>query len=117
MKRFNLETQAWEGEDEPPLTSLGYLQSIYRDENQSPNMRIRCAVEALPYENPRVSAVAVSHMNGSDFATALERAILRSRLPTPLPPPKQIEARPVEQVSAQEMKKPFPQYRNNFRRY
>ena len=34
MKQFNLETQAWEGEDDPPLTSLKYLQSMYRDENQ-----------------------------------------------------------------------------------
>jgi hypothetical protein len=28
-------SQAWEGEDDPPLTSLKYLQSIYRDENQA----------------------------------------------------------------------------------
>lgn len=25
-------------------------------------VRIRCAVEALPYENPRVSAIAISNM-------------------------------------------------------
>jgi len=86
------------------------LQSIYRDENRPDSMRIRCAVEALPYENPRVSAVAVSHMNDQDFATALDRAIERSRSPLPLPAPKQIEAR-VEQVSAETMKRPFSRYR------
>jgi hypothetical protein len=114
MKQFNLETQEWEGEDAPPLTSLGYLQSIYRDENQSPSMRIRCAVEALPYENPRVSAITVTSMSGQSFAEALERAIERSKQPVPLPPPKVIEA---EQVSASHLKRPFSNYRNNYRRY
>jgi hypothetical protein len=74
MRQFNLETQTWEGEDEP-ITSLQYLQSIYRDGNRPDSMRIRCAVEALPYENPRVSAVAVTHMNNQSFADALERCI------------------------------------------
>src|SRR5262245_34206468 len=95
MREFNLETHAWEGEDEP-ITSLGYLQSICRDENRPDSMRIRSAVEALPYENPRVSAVAVSHMNGNDFASALERAILRSKSPLPLPAPNTIEHDPGE---------------------
>jgi len=65
-----------------------------------------------------VSAVAVTHMDGSDFATALDRAIERSGVnkPTPLPAPKVIEARPVEQVSAEELKRPFPAYRNNYTR-
>jgi len=34
----------------------------------------------------------------------------------PLPPPKVIEAT-VEQIPAETMKMPFPQYRNNFRRF
>ena len=116
MRQFNLETQEWEGEDDEPLTSLEYLQSIYRDENQLTSTRIRCAVEALPYENPRVSAVAVTHMNDNDFATALERAIIRSGInPKPLSPPKMIEHEPP--VSPEDMKRPFSRYRNNFRRY
>ena len=34
-------------------TSLQLLQAIYRDKKQALNVRVRCAVEALPYENPR----------------------------------------------------------------
>ena len=97
-------------------TSLELLQNVYRNRKQPLNVRVRCAVEALAHEYPRVSAVAVSHMSGNDFASALERAIERSGVkPTPLPPPKVIAT--VEQVSAETMKKPFSNYRNNFRRY
>jgi hypothetical protein len=50
-------------------------------------VRVRCAIEALAHEYPKVSAVQVSHMNGQDFASALERAIQRSQSPLPLPAP------------------------------
>jgi hypothetical protein len=104
MRQFNLETQEWEGEGDEPLTSLGYLQSIYRDENQSTSVRIRCAVEALPYENPRVSAIAISNMNGQSFAEALERAIIRSQQPPLL-------NGPAEPLPATVARKPFQHYR------
>ena len=90
MRQFNLERQEWEGEEDEPLTSLGYLQSIYRDENQSTSMRIRCAVEALPYENPKLSATAITTMNGNTFAEALERAINRSQGPLLLNSPPEL---------------------------
>jgi hypothetical protein len=90
-------------------TSLQLLQTVYRDRKQPLNVRVRCAVEALAHEYPRVSAVAVSHMNGHDFASALERAIERSKKPLPLPPPKVIEHEPP--VTATEMKAPFSRYR------
>jgi hypothetical protein len=93
-------------------TSLQLLQTVYKDRKQPLNIRVRCAVEALAHEYPRVSAVAVSHMDGQDFATALERAIERSKKPTPT----MIEAQPVEQISAEKLKGPFPVYRNNYRR-
>jgi hypothetical protein len=48
-----------------------------------------CAVEALPYENPKLSAVAVASMSGNEFAQRLDRAIARSR-------PVLIEAKAVE---------------------
>ena len=90
-------------------TSLQLLQNVYRNRKQPLNVRVRCAVEALAHEYPRVSAVAVSHINGNDFASALERAIQRSRQPLPLPAPKTIEHDPP--VSAEEMKRPFSRYR------
>jgi ParB-like chromosome segregation protein Spo0J len=37
--------------------------------------RMRAAIEALPFETPRVSAVAVGYLTGADFATRLERAV------------------------------------------
>jgi hypothetical protein len=61
---------------------------------------VRCAVEALAHEYPRVSAVAVTHMGGKCFAEALERAIERSKAPAP----KTIEHDP---LPAEEMKRPF----------
>src|SRR5215469_7365984 len=94
------EQQGPEGE-----TSLQLLQTVYRDRKQPLNVRVRCAVEALAHEYPRVSAVAVSHMNGQDFASALERAIQRSKQPLPLPGPKTIEH------DAAELKTPHQRYR------
>jgi hypothetical protein len=108
MKQFNLETQAWEGEDDPPLTSLKYLQSIYRDENRPDNMRIRCAVEALPYENPKLGVTAHVSVDGS-FAERLERALVRSAQSAVLLNPPAIEHE--ELVSANDMKRPFQSYR------
>jgi hypothetical protein len=93
-------------------TSLQLLQTVYRDRKQPLNVRVRCAVEALAHEYPRVSAVAVASMSGQSFAEALERAIERSTKP----PPKVIEHEPPE-LPAKDLKGPFPNYRNNYRRF
>src|SRR6516162_3914470 len=74
-------------EGPPGETSLQLLQTVYRDRKQPLNVRVRCAVEALAHEYPRVSAVAVTSMSGQSFAEALERAIKRSEQPLPLPAP------------------------------
>jgi len=50
-------------------------------------------------------------MDGKSFAEALDRAIARSNSPVPL------LNGPVEQLPAEELKRPMPRYRNNFRRY
>jgi hypothetical protein len=59
-------------------TALALLQSVYRNPQVPLPVRIRCASEALPYEAPRLSAMAAASLNGNDFATALDRAIMRS---------------------------------------
>jgi hypothetical protein len=98
-------------------TSLQLLQTVYRDRSQPLNVRVRCAVEALAHEYPRVSAVAVTSMGGQSFADALERAIERSGTKPPLlPTPKVIEHEPPE-LPASDLKGPFANYRNNYRRY
>jgi hypothetical protein len=72
--------------------------------NQATNVRIRCAVEALPYENPRMSAVTIATMDGKTFAEALERAIERSQSPPLL-------NGPVQELPPSELKKPMSRYR------
>jgi hypothetical protein len=51
-------------------------------------VRMRAAAEALPYENPKLSAIAVASLTGNGFAKRLDRAIMRST--------KLIEAKAVE---------------------
>ena len=109
LRELEEEPEGPEGE-----TSLQLLQNVYRNRKQPLNVRVRCAVEALAHEYPRVSAVAVTSMSGQSFAEALERAIIRSKQPVPLPAPKTIEHEP---LPAEVLKKPFSNYRNNYRRY
>ena len=85
-------------------TSLELLQTVYRDRKQPLNVRVRCAVEALAHEYPRVSAVAVTTMSGQSFAEALDRCIERSKGPPRL-------NGPVEQLPASELKGPFQRLR------
>jgi hypothetical protein len=60
------------------VNSLEYLQRIYRDPTQPHSVRMRAAIESLPYENPRMSAVAVGYLDGNTFAERLDRAIAAS---------------------------------------
>jgi len=53
-------------------------------------MQLRAAIEALPFEAPKLSAVAVGYLDANDFASRLDRAIERSGVE-----PKMIEARPI----------------------
>jgi hypothetical protein len=70
-------------------SALAFLQAVYRDTDVPLSARIRCAVECLPFESPKLSATAVMHPG--DFAQTLERAILRSGAKMP----RTIEAEPV----------------------
>jgi hypothetical protein len=66
-------------ESEPEqVNSLEYLQRIYRDPMQPTSMRMRAAIEALAFENPRLSAVGVGYMTNDTFAEKLDRAIARA---------------------------------------
>ena len=57
--------------------ALNFLQSIYRDPTQQQYTRMRAAIAALPFESPKLQATAIIGM-GRDFASKLERAMLRS---------------------------------------
>lgn len=71
-----------------PVNALDFLQSIYRNPLQPLPVRIRCAIEALPFESPKLQATAI--FTRDDFADQLERCIRRSGRgkPLALPPPK-----------------------------
>jgi hypothetical protein len=78
MKQFNLETRAWEEQEEKTPSALALLQSVYKDEGQPLSVRMRAAKEALPFETPKL-AVTGYVQDDASFAVALERAIARSR--------------------------------------
>ena len=67
-------------------TSLDFLQKVYRSSRQPLAVRMRAAAIALPFESPKLTAMAVNTLSGQNFAAMLERAIARSQAP-----PKQIE--------------------------
>jgi hypothetical protein len=93
-------------------TSLELLQAIYRDKGQPLNVRVRCAIEALVHEYPKKGTDPGWQRDGKSFAEMLDRCIERSKqqsLPAPM-----IEHEP---LPASELKRPFSNYRNNYRRY
>jgi hypothetical protein len=58
------------------IGALALLQMVYRGELKLTAQQMRAAIEALPFESPKLSATAVLHQG--DFATRLDQAIARS---------------------------------------
>jgi hypothetical protein len=107
LSELEEEPQGPEGE-----TSLELLQAIYRDRKQPLNVRVRCAVESLAHEYPKLSSIAHGHFDGKTYAEALEaelRAIERSKRPLPLAGPG-----PTIEHSADELKGPFTRFERRF---
>jgi len=73
-----------EAEEREPekVNSLEYLQRIYRDPTQPTPVRMRAAIEALAFENPKLSSVALGYLTATNFAARLERCIERSNRAT-----------------------------------
>jgi len=102
-----------EEEPEPTLpenmTAKQALELEMRGQIKLSPSQFRAAKELLPYEQPKLTAVAVGHMDGTSFAAALERAILRSQQPPPA------ALMPPVEHPASELKGNFPMRRRNLR--
>jgi len=101
-----------------PDNALALLKAIYRNSEVALAVRMRAAIEALPFENPRLSAVAVGSVTGQDFARMLDAAILRSGKAQEVGQLVELKAidvtpRPneAEQVSAAHQQQSFPRPR------
>jgi DNA-directed RNA polymerase specialized sigma24 family protein len=66
------------------IGALPLLQLAHREKVRLTPQQARCAIEALAYENPKLSATAIATMGDQSFAEALERAIARARCPVSL---------------------------------
>jgi hypothetical protein len=72
------------------LSSLQFLQAVYWNEELPLSVRMRAAMAAIPFEHPKL--VAVANVDGNSFAAILERRYLHMRkMQSEL-----IEAKPVE---------------------
>jgi len=95
--------------DNIPLMELA--DRVVRGKIKLSPQQQRMLIEMLPYIAPKLSATAIAAMDGKSFAEALDRAIERSKSPLllngPAPP----------ELPAEELKRPFSNYRNNYRRY
>jgi hypothetical protein len=91
------------------VSGLPLLQMAYRGQVQLTPQQMRAAIEALPFEVPKLSATAITSMDEKSFAAQLERCIERSRSPVPMLNGPTIDHE--ELVTADEMKKPFQNYR------
>ena len=61
----------------PDANALAFLQSVYRNASVPLSVRMKAAIEALPFESPKLEARL--SLDGSDFASRLDAAVARSR--------------------------------------
>jgi hypothetical protein len=94
----------------PGEISLDLLRRVYRSTQQPMSLRMRAAIEALPFEVPKLGVTANVVVDGS-FAERLERALERSQSQPMLNGPKTIEH---ELVTSSDLKKPFPRAHRRF---
>jgi hypothetical protein len=91
------------------ITAKQLLQMAYRRELELTPQQFNAAKVCLEYEEAKLSAVAMGVLDKTDFASMLERAILRSKdVPRALPAP-------AVEHSRDEVRRPFSRMRRNLR--
>jgi hypothetical protein len=93
-------------------TELEFFEAVYLNESLPLGYRLKAAAERAKYTHAQLRAVAISQMDQTSFAAALERCLARSAQayepkPALLPAP--------EQHPASELKGNFPVRRRNLR--
>ena len=96
------------------VTAKQLLQMVYRGELELSPQQFNAAKVCLEYEQPKLTAVAVGHMDQTSFAAALERCQARSEAARDYVPRAALAA-PVEEHPASEVSKPFVMRRRNLR--
>jgi hypothetical protein len=91
-------------------TARQFLGMVMRGEIDPQPKQINAAKVLIEFEEAKLTAVAMGHFDGKDFASQLERAILRSQSPYV---PRALPAS--EQHPASELKGNFPVRRRNLR--
>jgi hypothetical protein len=91
------------------ITARQFMQMVMRGEIEPTPRQMTAAKVLIEYQEPKLSAVAIGHMDGTSFAQALERAIMRSKSPPP------VAALAPPQHPASELKDNFPVRRRNLR--
>jgi hypothetical protein len=79
----------------PDAEPLEFLMAVFRDNRQPMNRRMKAAEAAAQYRHAKLGVVATTSFDGKDFASLLEKAILRGR-GIGEPQVKVIEHRPAE---------------------
>ena len=62
----------------PDIEPVEFLMAIYRDPRQPMNRRMKAAIEAAQYRQPKLGVVATTNLDSRDFARLLDKAIERS---------------------------------------
>ena len=79
-----IEQQRVEPELPEGIMALPLLQMAYRGKVRLTSQQARCAIEALPYETPKLSATAIATMNGERDRSAITgTTIVAIEAPTP----------------------------------
>jgi hypothetical protein len=99
----------------PNIDAHGYLQGVYQGTIKPNGSRLRAAIAALPFERPKLSAIAVGTAN--DLADRLMHAlqatnkVINARPMQVIEAPKPVEAEPLDHSG------PFPaNNKSRFRR-